>query len=216
MKKFDLIIIDLDGTLLDSNDLWISIDEQFCLERNLTMPDDYLTNLARLGMKEGAKYTRELFKLDMTSEQIEKAWDEKALAAYNNEVAIKDGAREVLEAFKKEEIRMVVGTMNSRRYFDLAMERLDLYKYFDFIYSADNQDHGKSTRKFYDRILEDEGLEASRILVIDDLLDACKSAKETGMKVCFMEDKVGVYERQDLEKYSDYQVTKWEEVLNIL
>jgi len=216
MKKFDLVIIDLDGTLLDSNDLWIRIDEEFCLERNLTMPDDYLTNLARLGMKEGAKYTRELFKLDMTSEEIERAWDEKALAAYNNQVDIKDGAREVLEAIKDDDIRMVVGTMNSRRYFDLAMERLDLYKYFDFIYSADNQAYGKSTRKFYDRILEDEGLDAARILVIDDLLDACRSAKETGMKVCFMEDKVGAYDKEDLKKHSDYQVTKWEEVLNIL
>ena len=216
MNKFDLVIIDLDGTLLDSNDLWIEIDQEFCQERNLDMPDDYLANLARLGMKEGAKYTQELFKLDMTAQEIEAAWDEKALDAYKHRVDNKPYSREFLEALKKKNIRMVVGTMNSKRYFDRAMERLDLYKYFDAIYSSDNQEYGKSTRKFYDRILVDEGVEAGRILVIDDLLAACQSAKKTGMKVCFVEDKVGQYSREEIEEASDYYVVDWSELLPIM
>ena len=41
MKDFECAIFDLDGTILDSTDLWNKIDRDFFAERNLVLPDDY-------------------------------------------------------------------------------------------------------------------------------------------------------------------------------
>jgi beta-phosphoglucomutase-like phosphatase (HAD superfamily) len=45
---FNAAIFDLDGTILDSMDVWEHIDIQFLKKRNLPVPENYVTEIRRL------------------------------------------------------------------------------------------------------------------------------------------------------------------------
>lgn len=42
---FNAAIFDLDGTILDSMDVWEHIDIQFLKKRNLPVPENYVTEI---------------------------------------------------------------------------------------------------------------------------------------------------------------------------
>ena len=45
MKEFKGAIFDLDGTIIDSMDVWETIDIKFLEKRNITMPNDYIEKI---------------------------------------------------------------------------------------------------------------------------------------------------------------------------
>ena len=49
-------IFDLDGTLLDSGDVWRTIDERFLHKRGLTLPDDYARAVSVMHLGGGGLY----------------------------------------------------------------------------------------------------------------------------------------------------------------
>ncbi len=52
------VIFDLDGTLLDSCGIWHDIDVEFFKMHNLELPSDYSKEIAHLGLKNAAQYTK--------------------------------------------------------------------------------------------------------------------------------------------------------------
>ena len=57
---FNAAIFDLDGTILDSMDVWEHIDIQFLKKRNLPVPENYVTEICARSFEEAAQYTIDL------------------------------------------------------------------------------------------------------------------------------------------------------------
>ena len=55
--RFEAVIFDLDGTLLDSMDVWEQIDICFLQKRGLLVPADYVTEICARSFEEAAQYT---------------------------------------------------------------------------------------------------------------------------------------------------------------
>ena len=53
---FNAAIFDLDGTILDSMDVWEHIDIQFLKKRNLPVPENYVTEICARSFEEAAQY----------------------------------------------------------------------------------------------------------------------------------------------------------------
>lgn len=71
---FNAAIFDLDGTILDSMDVWEHIDIQFLKKRNLPVPENYVTEICARSFEEAAQYTIDLFGLQETVEGIIEEW----------------------------------------------------------------------------------------------------------------------------------------------
>lgn len=54
---FEAAIFDLDGTLLNSMDLWERIDIDFLHKRGLDVPKNYVTEICARSFEEVAQYT---------------------------------------------------------------------------------------------------------------------------------------------------------------
>lgn len=67
---FNAAIFDLDGTILDSMDVWEHIDIQFLKKRNLPVPENYVTEICARSFEEAAQYTIDLLGLQETVEGI--------------------------------------------------------------------------------------------------------------------------------------------------
>ena len=94
MKPFVGAIFDLDGTLLDSMDVWNEIDRIFLSRRGISVPEDYLQVVAPMGFRRAAEYTVERFGLPESVDALIEEWDALAIEAYQTRVRLKPGARE--------------------------------------------------------------------------------------------------------------------------
>ena len=75
---FNAAIFDLDGTILDSMDVWEHIDIQFLKKRNLPVPENYVTEICARSFEEAAQYTIDLLGLQETVEGIIEEWNNMA------------------------------------------------------------------------------------------------------------------------------------------
>ena len=70
-----MLFFDLDGTLLDSNGIWLEIDIEFLGRHGISpVPEDYTWYVTHHSAPDSARYTRERFQLSETAEEIQEAW----------------------------------------------------------------------------------------------------------------------------------------------
>ena len=101
--------------------------------------------MSGIGFYQGAVYTKEIFGLTESVEDILKEYFSMALYEYSEKINLKAGAIEVLKFLKEKNIPMAIATMNEERLFMPCLERLGILDYFDTIFSSNqvntNKDH---------------------------------------------------------------------------
>ena len=100
MFDFKGAIFDLDGTIIDSMNVWEKIDIEFLSKRNIDMPNDYMEKINIMSFEEAAKYTIERFNLKEKKENLIKEWNEMAIYEYSNNIRLKPNVKEYLEKLK--------------------------------------------------------------------------------------------------------------------
>lgn len=98
---FNAAIFDLDGTILDSMDVWEHIDIQFLKKRNLPVPENYVTEICARSFEEAAQYTIDLLGLQETVEGIIEEWNNMAVEEYSNHVGLLPHALDYLLRLKE-------------------------------------------------------------------------------------------------------------------
>ena len=87
-----MYFFDLDGTLLDSNGIWLDIDIEFLGRRGISpVPEDYTDYVTHHSAPDAARYTRERFSLPETPEEIMEGWMSMARSAYAHALPLKPG-----------------------------------------------------------------------------------------------------------------------------
>ena len=76
MFDFKGAIFDLDGTIIDSMNVWEKIDIEFLSKRNIDMPNDYMEKINIMSFEEAAKYTIERFNLKEKKENLNRVKEE--------------------------------------------------------------------------------------------------------------------------------------------
>lgn len=82
-------VFDLDGTLIDSMEIWREVDEAFFARRGMSVPEGYQEAIAHLGFAECAAFTRKHYLPAERCEDMIEEWRALSLARYN----AADGAR---------------------------------------------------------------------------------------------------------------------------
>lgn len=205
MKTFDFkgAIFDLDGTLLDSLDVWDMVDDEFLSKRGLAVPYDYTDAICAKSFREAAKYTRELFCLGESEEEIMAEWNSSAKDHYANSVKLLPNACEYLAHLKSRGVKLGVATSLSHEMFEPCLVANGIFDVFDALCSVDDIGCGKESPDVFFYAMEKLGLSPRECVIFEDTLPSIKSAKLTGATVIGVREKHSEKSEEEIRAVAD-------------
>ncbi len=182
-----MYVIDLDGTLIDSNGIWENVDRTFLSRRGLSYTREYRDGMAHMIFPLAAEFTKRFCGLSESCEDIMAEWMALAKDSYAH-VALKPHARELLEALRARGERLALFTSAVPQHCDTALAVHGLAPYFERVVYAHDLGVPKSTPGAFRLAAEQLGVAPEDCVLLDDSLRACRGAKEAGYTV------IGVYD----------------------
>jgi len=184
-----MILFDLDGTLIDSNGVWLDIDLKFLDRRGLPHTQEYSHTVAHSIFPLAAQFTRDYYHLEDTPEAIMAEWMSMARDAYAHQIPLKPGVRAFLEQeSRKGEILSIV-TASVPELCRLVLERHGLTGFFRQAVFAQELGMEKRDPRFFQEAVKRLGVTAQECVLYEDAPDNCAAARAAGLTV------VGVWDR---------------------
>lgn len=208
---FEVAIFDLDGTLLDSMDIWEQIDILFLQKRNLEICPGYVEAICARSFEEAAQYTIDLFGLSENVNDIVKEWNSMAAYKYAHSVKLYPYALDYLLRLKTMNVKLAVATGLPKQLFIPCLENNSILELFDVLCSTEEVSHGKEYPDIYEFVANKLEIAPSKCIVFDDVLPAIKSAKQAGMIACGMFEKYSEHHRAEIENIADYYVLNFKD-----
>ena len=200
---FNAAIFDLDGTILDSMDVWEHIDIQFLKKRNLPVPENYVTEICARSFEEAAQYTIDLLGLQETVEGIIEEWNNMAVEEYSNHVGLLPHALDYLLRLKEHGIKLAVATGLPEKLYIPCLKNNSILELFDALCSTDEVQRGKEYSDVFELAARKLGVAPEHCIVFDDVLPAIKSAKAARMLAGGIYDKYSADQRTEIERIAD-------------
>ena len=183
-----MYLFDLDGTITDTNNLWVEVDQEFLARRGLSPTPDYTAVVSRSIYPIAAQFTRDYYHLPDAPEAIMAEWDDLALHHYRDLAPLKPGAGAFLRQCQAEGRSMALFTACRPALCQIALERFQLTNLFSRVIFAEEIGLEKRDPQCFVRLSQLVGAPLSDCTLFDDSPDNCATAAKAGM------DTVGVYD----------------------
>lgn len=212
--KYKAAIFDLDGTLLNSMDVWDKVDRYFFKSKKIPMPVNYSENINGLTLKETAKYTIELCGLSESPQELIDIWTEIAYNEYKNNIKLKSGAYEYLVYLIENGISLAIATACEKRLYEVCLKSNKIYDFFNVIVDTKEIPKGKDCPDIYLACAKKLNVSPKDCIVFEDILKAIHSVKKAGMKAYAVYDKHSQKDKEEILKYCDEYITDFRELIN--
>ncbi len=216
MEKLKGVIVDLDGTLLDSMWVWEQIDKEFLGKRGLEVPSDYVEKITPLGFFGAAMYTKERFGFEETPQQLMDEWNNMSAQMYAQEVMLKPHVKEVLEYLHKKEIKITIATASDEALFIPCLKHNGVWEYFHSYSTMSEVERGKGFPDIYELAAKKIQCTPQQVLVFEDIVQGTKGAKMGGFDVVGVYDKHSQHDEEGLKTAADYYIYDWSEAIGII
>ncbi len=188
VSKYQAVIFDLDGTLVDSMWIWKDIDIEYLQKYNYKMPQNLQREIEGMSTTEVAIYFKEKFLIEDEIEVIQAEWLNMAHDYYATRIGLKKGARELLAYLKKCDIKIGIGTSNFRDLAELSLAKNGIADYFTSLRTACEFERGKPFPDVFLGVANDLDVAPQNCLVFEDTSAGIIAAKRAGMDVIAIAD----------------------------
>ncbi len=182
-------IFDFDGTLADSNGVWVDVDVAFLARRGKEPTAEYTEFVAHAIYPTAAKFTKEYYSLAESEQEIMDEWTGLAREAYGVHVPLKEGAEEYLRQCADRGETLALFTAGVPELCRLALDRHGLTPYFSGVFFAQDFFLEKRDPRAFAALTDRLGARPEDCVMFDDSPRNCLSARTAGLRV------VGVYDR---------------------
>lgn len=232
LLNLELVIFDLDGTLIDSNGIhnqldveWIrTFDEDKSSEEILKERDEVLKvkNTGDIYLNY-SEYLKKKYKLKLSADEILNV-RRKLSKQFLKEVKLKPKADEMIKYLKGNNIKLALATVSRKADLEIYINeneniknKCNLNECFDYIITKDDVTLKKPNPEVYNKIIEKFGIkDLSKCIVIEDSLSGVCAAKNANLKVIAIYDRYSDKDREGINELADYTVDSFEELMKIL
>lgn len=208
------IIFDLDGTLIDSMPVWKDTGKNYLINHGFPVPDDLHSIVKTQTLYQTAEHFHKVLGVPHSAEEIVAEIISFVEEQYRSSIPLKPYAREFLEQEKRKGTKMCILTASEASYIYLALDRLDISKYFDCILTCTELGHFKSDPAVFHIAAEKLGGTSADTIVFEDALYAVEGAKKGGFAVCAVSDPVTEADSTKIKAASDKYITSYKELLD--
>ena len=178
----EAVVFDLDGVLLDSEQLWDKAREQLARERGGRWHDQAQRDMMGMSSLEWSRYMHETIGLPEPPEEISREVVERLTALYRERLPAIPGAKEAVERLAAD-YKLGLASSSNRELIDLALELLGVAHLFAATVSSEEVAHGKPAPDVYLEAARRLGIEPARAAAVEDSQNGILAAKAAGMRV---------------------------------
>lgn len=183
MGKFQAVLFDLDGTLIDSEHFyfaaWSSIlKEQFGLSIDFV---DWIDHFAGHTMGYNLDTLKRVFQTDVQERFMSHAIAERYAQADMRSIELMPFAQDILSDLRQAGIRLALVTSSYRDTVDLVLGHHGLLDYFEFFVTRESVQRPKPDPEPYRLAVEKLALPKDAIAVIEDTHTGCTAAQAAGL-----------------------------------
>ena len=176
------VVFDLDGLLLDTEQVWDEVREALTRERGGRWHDRAQADMMGMSSSEWSRYMHEELRLADPPEELNRLVVERMQARYRERLPVIDGAA---EAVHRVAARWPLGLASSsnRPLIDLALRELGVAELFAATVSSEEVERGKPAPDVYLEAARRLGVRPQDTAAIEDSAAGIRSAKAAGMRV---------------------------------
>ena len=178
----EAVVFDLDGLLLDTEQVWDEVREALTRERGGRWHDRAQADMMGMSSKEWSRYMHDELGLSEPPEELNRLVVERMRERYRERLPLVDGA---VEAVRRIGERWPLGLASSsnRPLIDLALDEMGVADLFRATVSSEEVERGKPAPDVYLEAARRLGVRPQDLAAVEDSANGIRSAKAAGMHV---------------------------------
>ena len=178
----DAVVFDLDGVLVDSEQVWDEIREQLARERGGRWHRRAQRDMMGMSSPEWSRYMHEVIALPESPEEINEEVVRRLDGRYRENLPLIDGAAAAVERLAAR-WPLAVASSSNRPIIDLVLALGDLDRFFGATVSSEEVARGKPAPDVYLEAATRLGAAPARCAAVEDSHNGILAAKAAGMRV---------------------------------
>jgi HAD superfamily hydrolase (TIGR01509 family) len=181
-RQVQAVVFDLDGVLVDSEQLWDEVREQLAHERGGRWHDKAQADMMGMSSPEWSRYMHDVIGLAESPEEINAEVVRRLLARYRQSLPLLPGAVEAVERLA-DRWPLGLASSSNREVIDAVLELAGLARFFLATVSSEEVAHGKPAPDVYLEAAQRLGVDPTGCAAVEDSRNGIRSARAAGMRV---------------------------------
>ena len=178
----DGVVFDLDGVLLDSEQIWDSVREELVRERGGRWHERAQRDMMGMSSLEWSRYLHDELGVPDPPEEISAEVVRRLESRYRDRLPVLPGAREAVERLAAC-WPLALASSSNRELIDVALELMGVRYLFRATVSSEEVARGKPAPDVYLEAARRLGVDPPRVAAIEDSQNGIRAAKAAGMRV---------------------------------
>ena len=178
----DAVVFDMDGVLIQSEEVWDEIRERYVTERGGRYDAEVQRAMMGMSSTEWSRYLHETAGVPDDPQAINDEVVRRMLASYRDHLPLIDGAHDAVARLAGH-YRLAVASSSNRPLIDTVLDVAGLARYFEATVSSEEVPRGKPAPDVYLEAARRLDVDPERCAAIEDSHGGIRSAKAAGMRV---------------------------------
>ncbi|HYZ03159.1 MAG TPA: HAD family phosphatase, partial [Candidatus Binatia bacterium] len=163
----EAVVLDLDGVLIDSEQVWSAAREQLVRERGGSWRAEATRAMMGMSSLEWSRYMHDELGVDLPPEEISRAVVARMARLYEERLPLFPGAREAVVSLAQR-WRIGLASSANREIIDLVLALAELRASFAVTVSSEEVPHGKPAPDVYLEAARRLGVRPARCAAVED------------------------------------------------
>ena len=178
----DTVVFDLDGVVVDSEQVWDDVREQLAKERGGRWHEGAQADMMGMSSPEWSAYMHDEIGLSETPEEINDEVVRRMLGRYREQLPLIPGAVDAVRRLAPV-FRLGVASSSNRPLIETVLEQAGIADLFEAVVSSEEVARGKPAPDVYLEAARRLGVEPGRAAAIEDSSNGIRAAHAAGMRV---------------------------------